>query len=183
MSGGVGEDRVVAVVERARADLVRGEPWRARDRLLGALRDRPLDQEVLRALAETYVEMRDLPAAGACWFLTSVEDDDPVAAAALGALRDRYRRGVAVALAVRVRGRAGDYPEAARRRILDLQAELVEAGWTWLPPGRPLPPRSRRRAGAEAVGSASAAVGVIAFVLVNLAVYVLGLIAILRWIW
>jgi hypothetical protein len=58
-----------------------------------------MDQEVLRALAETYTEMRDLPAAGACWFLTSVEDDDPVAAAALGALRGRYRRAVGLAFA------------------------------------------------------------------------------------
>ena len=44
-----------------------------------------------------------------------------------------------LALAVRVRGAVTDYPEAARRRILGLRAGLVEAGWTWSPPGRPLP--------------------------------------------
>lgn len=174
----------MAAVERARADLVRGEPWRARDRLLGALRDRPLDQEVLRALAETYTEMRDLPAAGACWFLTSVEDDDPVAAVAFSALRGRYRRAVGRALAVRVRGQAADYPEAARRRILDLRAELVEEGWTWFPPERPLRgARSRRQTGAETTAAVPAVAAVVAFVLVNLAVYVLGLVAIVRWIW
>lgn len=175
-------------MERAAADLLRAEPWLARDRLLGALRAGPLDQEVLRGLAESYTALGDLPAAGACWFLTDAEDTDPAADAALTALRARYRTAIGVAHAVRARGHVTDYPMPAQTRILDLQAELSELGWTWTPPARPEPAaRARRHAVRHQLAYASeGAVWVtvaVVLAVANLGIYVVGMIAILRAIW
>ena len=175
-------------MERAAADLRRGEPWLARDRLLGALRASPLDQEVLRGLAEVYTALGDLPAAGTCWFITGVEDTDPAADAGLTALRARYRSAIGVAHAVRVRGRIVDYPGPARSRLLDLQAELSELGRLWTPPARPRPvARSPRHGVRHAVADASQGVlwvtVAVALAVANLGIYVVGVIAILRAIW
>jgi hypothetical protein len=177
----------VTAVERARADLLRGEPWLARDRLIGALRDRPVDQEVLRGLAEAYTALNDLPAAGGYWLLTDTDGEAP-AEAGLAALRARYRTPVGVAQALRVRGRVTDYPAPARTRILDLQAELNDLGWTWTPPSRPRPAAPpRRQTLRQDVAEASLGVfGVtVAAVLAvaNLGIYVVGMVAILRAIW
>lgn len=178
----------MTALKRARADFRRGEPWLARDRLLGALQHQPTDQDVVRGLAEAYQELGDLPAAGACWFLTDAHDSDPTAGPALAAMRTRYRSAAGLAHAVRVRGRITDYPMPARLRILDLQAELKEAGWTWTPPSRPRPPDRQRRhpllhdAAETSKGVLGLAVAV-AFVVANLGIYVIGLIAIQRWIW
>ena len=175
-------------MERAAADLLRAEPWLARDRLLGALRAGPLDQEVLRGLAEAYTALGDLPAAGACWFLTGAEDTDPAAGAGLTALRARYRTAVGLAHAIRARGRVTDYPVPAQTRILALQAELSELGWTWTPPARPEPvTRSRRHAVRHQLADASqGALWVtvaVALAVANFGIYVVGMIAILRAIW
>lgn len=178
----------MTAVERAAADLRRGEPWLARDRLLGALRASPLDQQVLRGLAEAYTALGDLPAAGTCWFITGAEDTDPAADAALTALRTRYRTAIGVAHALRVRGRIADYPAPARTRLLDLQSELSELGWAWTPPDRPRPAaRSRRhRVRQEMADASQGALWVtvaVALVVANLGIYVVGMIAILRAIW
>ena len=175
-------------MERAAADLLRAEPWLARDRLLGALRAGPLDQEVLRGLAEAYTALGDFPAAGACWFLTGAEDTDPAAEAALTALRARYRTVIGVAHAVRARGRVTDYPMAAQNRILGLQAELSELGWTWTPPARPQPAAQVRRYAvqdhlADASQGALWVAVAVALAVANLGIYVVGMIAILRAIW
>lgn len=175
-------------MQRARADLLRGEPWLARDRLLGALRHKPIDQDVLRGLAEVQQELGDLPAAGACWFLTDADESDPAAGPGLTALRARYRTATGLAHAVPVRGRIIDYPTAARIRILDLQAELTGQGWTWTPPARPQPPpRPRRHTLLHDAADASMGLlgGTVAIALVvgNLTIYVIGMIAIQRWIW
>lgn len=103
-------------------------------------------------------------------------------------LRARYRTAVGVAHAVRVRGRLSDYPMPARIRILDLQAELTELGWTWTPPARPRPPVRPQRhptlhdAADTAMGALGATVAVV-LVVANLGIYVIGMIAIQRWIW
>lgn len=75
------------VIERAHADLDAGRPWMARDRLVSALRDRQ-DDEVLNLLAEVHEQLGDLPAAGALWFVTGLEDDR--ARTALEAWRERH---------------------------------------------------------------------------------------------
>lgn len=75
------------VLDRARADLAAGRAWKARDRLTGALADRQ-DGELLDLLAEVYVGMGDLPAAGALWFVTGREDE--TSSAAVAAWRERF---------------------------------------------------------------------------------------------
>lgn len=55
-------------LDRARADLAAGRVWRARDRLNGLLTHRQ-DDEVLELLAHVHVEMGDLPAAGALFYV------------------------------------------------------------------------------------------------------------------
>lgn len=178
----------VTAVERAAADLLRAEPWLARDRLLGALRASPLDQAVLLGLAEAYTALGDLPAAGACWFLTDAVDTDPAAEAALTALRARYRTAIGAAHALRVRGQVTDYPMPAQTRIFDLQAQLSGLGWTWTPPARPQPAARVRRHAVQdhLAGASQGALWVtvaVALAVANLGIYVVCMIAILRAIW
>ncbi|SCF42043.1 DUF6584 family protein [Micromonospora mirobrigensis] len=80
------------VLARARADLAAGRPWQARDRLRGALAHRQ-DHELLDLLATVHHEMRDLPAAGALWFVTG--RDDPQARRAIEAWSARHRNDLA----------------------------------------------------------------------------------------
>ncbi|MBJ7329935.1 MAG: hypothetical protein JHC95_08570 [Solirubrobacteraceae bacterium] len=57
------------VIERARADLANGRPWKARDRLQGALRTSPHDAAVLNLLGDVLWGMGDHPAAARYWIL------------------------------------------------------------------------------------------------------------------
>lgn len=185
----------VDVLARARDDLGRGEPWLARDRLRGTLADRPTDTAVLELLAEVHVAMNDLPAAGAAWFLTAREGDDPQVAAALQALHQRYRNPVALVDALPLRRDMSAYPVPARARIAQLQRLLAERGWRWDPPtrprqerrrkighrgGAPLRPRTWRDRVGEALRTAFFAVVIVGG---NIAIYVLGLVSLIRWIW
>jgi len=168
----------VTALERSRADVERGEPWLARDRLLGALRTQPGDQDVLVLLAEVYTELGDLPAAGACWFLTERADDGR-ATEALAALRNRYRNPVALANSLPLTQDPARYPPAARRRIADLRDELAALGLDWDPPGRPRPRFPQR----ERLAAALIVAFWVVFVAANLVVYALGLITAAGWIW
>ena len=118
------------VVDRARTDLARGEPWLARDRLRGTLAQRPHQQDVLEELARTQGAMGDLPAAGACWFLTGRADGDPEVAAALAAFERRYPKPWVRAGEPPLVGRLDAYPDAARTRVLTLQRACRAAGGT-----------------------------------------------------
>lgn len=73
-------------LDRARADHEAGRLWKARDRLHGLLRDRQ-DEELLDLLATVHLEMGDLPAAGALWFVTGRADES--ADLAIRAWRER----------------------------------------------------------------------------------------------
>jgi hypothetical protein len=183
----------VNVVDRARADLTRGEPWRARDRLRGTLGQRPHDQALLEELARTYAAMGDLPAAGAVWFLTGRPDGDVEAAAALTAFRQRYPKPWVRATELPLAGRLDAYPSTARARVRALQQECDDAGWRWQPGTRPrlvaegrLPraerpvPQPTRR---QRVRSALTAAFAVTVVLANIGIYVLGFVMLLRWIW
>ncbi|QIM22223.1 hypothetical protein G7075_15520 [Phycicoccus sp. HDW14] len=74
-------------VERARADLEAGRPWMARDRLTSVIQHRT-DDELVDLLAEVYLTMLDVPAAGALWFATG--RDDEVARDAVAVWADRF---------------------------------------------------------------------------------------------
>lgn len=168
----------MTALERSRADVERGEPWLARDRLLGALRTQPANQDVLTLLGEVYTELGDLPAAGACWFLTDRSEDGP-AGEAMAALRNRYRNPIALADSLPLKQDPARYPPAARRRIADLKDQLAANGLEWDPPGRPRPGFPQRERFAVALIVAFW----VAFVAVNLVIYTLGLVAAIRWIW
>lgn len=185
--------RVVSgVVERARRDLERGEPWLARDRLTSTLLHRPADPVLLDLLAATLAGMNDLPAAGAAWFLSARPDAE--VAAALAALDRRHPRPHARAMALRARAPLSAYPPAARHRLTALRAELAAQGWHWEVGTRPRAPqgsRGGRRGAGRPPGDAPApwrtadvlrAVGVAALVLANAAFYVFGLVTWLRWL-
>ena len=167
----------VTALERSRADVRRGEPWLARDRLVGALRSEPSNQDVLVLLAEVHTELGDLPAAGACWFLTDRSDDGP-AAEALAALRNRYRNPIALANSLPLKQDPERYPPAARHRIAELRAELAEAGLDWDPPGRPQPRFPRR----DRLATVLIVAFWMAFGAANLAVYAVGLVTAFRWL-
>jgi hypothetical protein len=63
-------------IERAREGIASDRFWKARDRLQGALRADPANQEVLGLLGEVLFAMGDLPAAGRYWYLTERSGED-----------------------------------------------------------------------------------------------------------
>ncbi|WP_123390352.1 DUF6584 family protein [Nocardioides aurantiacus] len=73
-------------LDRARADLVDGRAWKARDRLTGLLTR--IDDEVLNLLAQANCEMGDLSAAGGLWFVTGRNDER--SREAVAAWRERH---------------------------------------------------------------------------------------------
>jgi hypothetical protein len=181
----------VNVVDRARADLSRGEPWLARDRLRGALAQRPHDQNVIEELALVHSAMGDLPAAGACWFLTGRADGDPQVAAALAAFERRYPKPWVRAVELPLTGGLDAYPDAAWTRVLALQQACREEGWHWEPRLRPrlLDDGRQRRLDrptqepARRARGAFEVAGVATVVLANIGIYVFGLVMLIRAIW
>lgn len=119
------------IIERCRRDLAKGEPWRARDRLYGALREYPTDERILDLLGQVLQQMGDLPAAGAAWFLSNRADDDPTTAAAGAALRARFRGPIGIGRSLPLRARLEDYPPPARQRLEQLSADIKATGQDW----------------------------------------------------
>jgi hypothetical protein len=116
-------------VERARSDIESGRLWKARDRLTGALRHDPADQEVLELLVEVSTAMGDLPAAGLYSMLTAGD----VAPEAEAAVRERYRGAYQVLRALPVRPPLERYPERARNRLATLIRVARDEGHSWEP--------------------------------------------------
>lgn len=184
----------MGVEDRARADLERGEPWLARDRLVSSLRERPTDPVVLDLLGTAQAALGDLPAAGAAWLLSGRRDED--AAEALGALAGRYRTAHARALALRARGPLEAYPAPAQRRLHVLRAELAAEGWRWEVGTRPTPLRPRRgRHGPvltgvlppdrllDGVQDVLVPALLVAFLVLSAVAYAVGLAQLVRWVW
>jgi hypothetical protein len=119
-----------AAIERAREDLAAQRPWKARERLRAYLKAFPLDPVARDLLGQTLYDMRDLPAAGAIWFLS--ERDDDSTRAAIDALRVEHRRS-GVPSALDVRAPVEDWPANVQARLRALQAEAARGGWTWEP--------------------------------------------------
>ena len=113
-------------LERAEADRVAGRPWKARDRLTGALASVPADQAVLRALAEVCAAMGDLPAAGRYWFLTEAASSDVDRATA--AMYERHPTPVSLFTALPLKAELAEYPPSVQRRLSSLAAE-AERPW------------------------------------------------------
>ena len=126
-------------LDRAREELHRDRPWKARDRLQGLLTRDPADQDVLGLLGQVCFEMRDLPEAGRYWPLT--DRDGPDAAAAREALLDRYGHApVPLIQHLSVRAPISAFPPAAQERLRALQRDAAEtSGFRWEPGARRAP--------------------------------------------
>lgn len=124
-----------AVIERARADLDAGRPWKARDRLVAAQKHDPWNQDVLDLLGEVYYAMGDHPSAARYWLLTDREG--PEVRAVTAAFEERWGHNLGERLKmIPVRDPIADYPPQVAARLEALAAEAERAGITW--------PRERR---------------------------------------
>jgi len=110
-------------IERVRGDLDDGRLWKARDRLHGMLQANPADQEILELLGGVYFKMGDLPQAGRYWYLTERKGSD--VDQAMEAFEQRFGRStVSAVLALPIRARIIDYPEAVQKRVETLTGAL-----------------------------------------------------------
>lgn len=62
-------------IRRARNDIAEGELWRARDRLISYVRQRPDDEVAVDLLGSVFHQMGDTPNAGRYWMLANRSDD------------------------------------------------------------------------------------------------------------
>lgn len=122
----------MTVIERSRQDIAEGRLWKARDRLTGALGHRPHDTEVLERLAEVYLAMGDVPAAGR-FLMLSARDDDVARDA-----RDTFRRlrqasSYSLAVAVPAKQPLDRYPPVVQERLRELsdraRSDGIEVKW------------------------------------------------------
>jgi len=155
-------------LERARADLRAGRPWKARDRLTGMLVQR-LDEALVDLLAEVHYEMRDLPAAGALWHVTGRRDAR--AREAIGAWRERY--GTEEARWWSLPRPLRETHEQARVRELEAEAK------------REAQARARGVRTPADGGWRAGAVGclLVGLVLAFLALTVVGFVTVVMWVW
>ena len=118
-----------SAVQRARADLLAGREWKARERLVGHLAGE-FDAEALELLGEVTYAMRDLPAAGAAWFGTGRRGKD--VDEAVEAWRERHGDHFAQmwsSLPRSVREREGNKRvDALRRRAEQAQPPTASPG-------------------------------------------------------
>jgi hypothetical protein len=105
-------------VLRAQADVEAGRLWKARDRLQGALRSEPANQELLQMLGEVCFAMSDSPAASVYWFLTDAHGPDVDAAAAVRA--ERFPTPLSLLEALPVKAPLDAYPEEVTKRVREL---------------------------------------------------------------
>jgi hypothetical protein len=124
----------VSVIDRAQADLADGRLWRARDRLTGALVNRPHDQEVIDLLGEVYLRMGDTPAAGRTLMLSTRDDDDARQAREAFAWLHRGNSHN-LAAAVPVKAPIDAYPPSVRTRLEELAVRVRADGFRdpWQP--------------------------------------------------
>lgn len=133
----------VPLIDRARADLEAGRPWKARDRLTGWLHQNPTDQDALGLLGDVYMRMGDEPAAGRALMLTERDDEDT--RRAVEAFEARYGNTAARIQALGVRVPFDRWPPRVQERLRALQQRADADGLRWIEdrPGSPveLPPK------------------------------------------
>ncbi len=117
-----------SLIERARAEVEAGRPWKARERLEGSLANDATNPDVLDLLGEICSRMGDLPAAGGYWFLT--ERHGPEVDAATAALHERFPTPAALFSALPVKAPLSAYPDSVRMRLEKLVAD-ENAQWLW----------------------------------------------------
>jgi hypothetical protein len=122
--------RPTGALERAKEDLARGEPWRARHRLASLVARTPYRAEALSLLAEVCHQMGDVPEAGRYWLLSDAEGEHVERAVRVFArLHGGNARQLVSQLPRRTRLASLEaYPPSAQRRIqaLGLAPHLAE---------------------------------------------------------
>jgi hypothetical protein len=121
----------VNVLQQAAQDR-RGRLWKARDRLVGAVRTHGTDQRVLDALGQVHWDMGDAPAAGAAWFLTDRSDDEATLARDAFAERHGYTPAHMISALPR-RGEVETYPVGVQLRLQQLIDDAARDGFTYKP--------------------------------------------------
>lgn len=168
------------VLKRAEADLEAGRPWKARDRLTGALLHSDADQKLLNALGSVYWEMKDKPAAGRIWFLVDRDDEEAVAARA--ALFERHGgRAQNVLRQMNVAYALDQYPPAVRARLQVLIKDAAAEGYKFRAPKRNI---GEPKSDAEWDDSTSIGeiVGITIFLALTLGVWLFGAVSGIRWL-
>ena len=159
-----------AAPERARRDISEGRLWKARERLNGAARAFPHDQEVLELLGDVYLQMGDYPAAGRFWALTC--NESPESRAAWEALKTEARTPAELLSRIPAREPWASYPEPVQRRLNDLRDQVSRG--------------ARREAEDLEADNTAAGVGsaltVALLVAATVGVWVVGVIAVVRFV-
>jgi uncharacterized protein DUF6584 len=169
---------MASLTDRVAADIASGRLWKARDRLAGALRMEPTDQEILDQLGGVYYRMGDLPAAGRLWFLTT--RTGPESASAIAAFFERYGHEPAdIVGALPIRAPIDAYPAEVQGRLRSLQNQLKKEGNLWQPRVGGLAQVQRR--GSRLGGSLTVGI-VILLLLVLVLVLFIGLFSILDFV-
>lgn len=127
-------------LDRARRDIRSERLWKARDRLMAAVKHDPTNQELLELLGDVYFKMGDLPNAGRFWLLTGRKDE--AVELALASFEERWGGSLGEKLKmVPIDGSCEGYPAPAQERIHSLYEAARRAGIEW--------PEPNRRSGAD----------------------------------
>ncbi len=167
------------LLRRVELDVADGRPWKARDRLGGALANEPHDAALLDRLGDVSFAMGDLPAAGRAWLLAGRDDDR--ARAALAAFEERAPAPGERLRILGARAPLDRYPPLAQARIEALREQAGEAGRGW----RPRPAARRAPAGSDPEpgrGGSFDAVVVVGLLLVTVGIWLVGAGFLVSWL-
>ncbi|KIQ10174.1 DUF6584 family protein [Rhodococcus sp. MEB064] len=125
----------MGALDRAQEDLARGEPWNARKRLTALLDQDPASQPALDLLGYACLAMDDPVGAGAAWFLTDRDDQDPLVRHALDSFVAASPEPVVLARRLPINAPTRAYPPRVRERLAVLGSRVRASGQEWEPPG------------------------------------------------
>ncbi|MGB3769993.1 MAG: DUF6584 family protein [Rhodococcus sp. (in: high G+C Gram-positive bacteria)] len=126
----------MGALDRAQEDLARGEPWNARKRLTALLGQDAASQPALDLLGYACMAMDDPAGAGAAWFLTDRDDDDPLVRHALDAFVSSCPTPLILARRLPIGAPTRAYPPRVRERLAVLESRIRASGEEWEPPGQ-----------------------------------------------
>jgi hypothetical protein len=122
--------RQTGALVRAKEDMARGEPWRARSRLTSLVVSTPYRAEALALLGEVCHQMGDVPEAGRFWLLSDAEGEHVERAVRVFAELHKGKARQLIAQLPRLTrlDSVEAYPPSAQRRLqaLGLAGPLAE---------------------------------------------------------
>ncbi|MBY6538642.1 hypothetical protein HQ325_08165 [Rhodococcus sp. BP-349] len=125
----------MGALDRAQEDLARGEPWSARKRLTALLDQDAASQPALDLLGYACLAMDDPAGAGAAWFLTDRDDEDPLVRHALDSFVAACPTPLVLARRLPINAPSRAYPPRVRERLAVLESRVRASGEEWEPPG------------------------------------------------